>query len=90
VLLLLSGIARDADAGGRRSRPLRTGQTTCWNTAGNVIACAGTGHDGELRRGEPRAYEDSGFGTIRDKRTALTWKKLSDDGTIHDKDTEYT
>jgi len=62
----------------------------CWNTTGNVISCAGTGHDGELRRGEPRAYLDLGDGTIRDQRTALMWEKLSDDGTIHDKDNTYT
>ncbi|MFN8600988.1 MAG: DUF1566 domain-containing protein [Candidatus Binatia bacterium] len=79
----------DADAGGRRSRPLRTGQTLCWDTAGGEMPCAGTGQDGDLRRGEPRAYQDEGNGTIRDKRTALTWEKLSDDGSEHDKDNTY-
>lgn len=83
-------LARDAGAGGRRSRPLRTGQATCWNAAGTVVACAGTEQDGDLRRGEPRAYQDSGDGTIRDKRTALTWEKLANDGSVHDKDTTYT
>src|SRR5438132_3467663 len=24
-----------------------TGQTTCWDSSGNVIPCAGTGHDGD-------------------------------------------
>ena len=57
---------------------------------GTVIACAGTGQDGDLQRGEPRNQMDLGDGTIRDKRTALTWEKLSDDGTIHDKDNLYT
>ncbi|MBM4245168.1 MAG: DUF1566 domain-containing protein [Deltaproteobacteria bacterium] len=88
--LLLAALAQEADAGAKRSRPVRTGQTTCWNTAGDVIDCVGTGHDGELRRGEPRAYLDLGDGTIRDQRTALMWEKLSDDGSIHDKDTTYT
>jgi len=55
-----------------------------------VIDCAGKGQDGELRRGEPRAYQDNGDGTIRDKRTALTWEKLSDDDSIHDQDNQYT
>jgi hypothetical protein len=90
ALLGLTTNAREADAGARRSRPLRTGQTGCWNAAGGTIACAGTGQDGELRRGEPRAYQDGGDGTIRDKRTALTWEKLCDDGSIHDKDNAYT
>ena len=79
-----------ADAGGRRSRPVRTGQTTCWDASGSVVTCTGTGQDGELRRGEPRVYADNGDGTVRDKRTALTWEKLSNDGSIHDKDNLYT
>jgi len=87
--LVLSTLVQEADAGARRSRPVRTGQTTCWDAAGNVIDCAGTGQDGELRRGEPRSYQDNGDGTIRDKRTALTWEKLSDDGSIHDWDNVY-
>jgi hypothetical protein len=89
VLVALS-LASDAGAGARRSRPLKTGQTTCWNTAGSVVACAGTGQDGDLKRGESRAYQDLGDGTIRDKRSALMWEKLSNDGSIHDKDTAYT
>jgi hypothetical protein len=90
AVLLLTGMAHEANAGARRSRPVRTGETTCWNSAGTVIGCAGTGQDGELRRGEPRAYLDNGNGTISDRRTALMWEKLSDDGSIHDKDNSYT
>jgi len=89
AVLLLASFAREADAG-PRSRPIRTGQTTCWDTAGAVIPCAGTGQDGDLKPGEPRSYLDNGDGTIRDKRTALTWEKLSNDGSIHDKDNAYT
>ena len=87
--LLLTALAHDAAAGARRSRPLETGQTTCWDNAGVVISCTGTVQDGALRRGEPRAYRDDGE-TIRDLRTALTWEKLSDDGSIHDQDNSYT
>jgi hypothetical protein len=90
LVVLAPCMAPDADAGARRSRPLRTGQVTCTDTTGTLIPCAGTGQDGDLQRGEPRAYLDQGDGTIRDKRTALTWEKLSDDGTIHDKDNTYT
>jgi hypothetical protein len=32
-----------------------TGQMTCWNSAG-VVACAGTGHDGEVQAGATPAY----------------------------------
>jgi hypothetical protein len=84
VALLTVALAHDADAGARRSRPVKTGQTTCWNSDGVVIDCAGTGQDGELRRGEPRAYVDNFDGTIKDNRTALTWEKLTNDGSIHD------
>ena len=67
-----------------------TGQTQCWNSSGTLVACAGTGHDGELQTGLARAYTDNGDGTISDERTGLTWEKLADDGSIHDKDTLYT
>ena len=58
--------------------------------AGTVIPCAGTGQDGELQKGLARAYVDNGDGTITDTKTGLMWEKLSDDGSIHDKDTTYT
>jgi len=29
----------------------QTGQTTCYNTSGTLISCAGTGHDGDLKKG---------------------------------------
>jgi hypothetical protein len=67
-----------------------TGQTTCWDTAGSVIPCAGTGQDGEAQAGAALAYADNGDGTITDETTGLMWEKLSDDGGIHDKDRTYT
>lgn len=67
-----------------------TGQTTCWNSAGAVISCAGTGHDGDVQAGATLAYVDNGDGTVTDVNTGLMWEKLSDDGSIHDKDTFYT
>jgi hypothetical protein len=69
---------------------LKTGQTTCYDTAGTVIACAGTGQDGDLQKGLALAYVDNGDGTITDTKTGLMWEKQSDDGSIHDKDTTYT
>lgn len=66
-----------------------SGQTTCWNSSGSVIACAGTGHDGENQAGATLAYADNGDGTVTDLNTGLMWEKLSDDGSIHDKDNHY-
>jgi hypothetical protein len=68
---------------------LRTGQTTCYDDGGSEISCTGTGQDGELRNGLPRAYVDNGDGTITDTNTGLMWEKLSDDGSVHDKDDTY-
>src|SRR6266581_8353585 len=64
-----------------------TGQTTCWNSAGAVISCAGTGHDGEIQAGGTLSYTDNGDGTITDNNTKLVWEKKSADGTIHDVNT---
>ena len=76
--------------GASSGRLLKTGQTLCYNEAGAVIACAGTGQDGEFQKGLARSYTDNGDGTITDNKTGLMWEKLSDDGSIHDKDTTYT
>ncbi len=75
---------------GLPSRTLRTGQAKCWDASGTQIACAGTGQDGDLRRGLKRRYTDNADGTITDEKTGLVWEKLDDSGTIHDKDTTYT
>jgi len=71
------------------ARLLKTGQTGCYDDAGNGIACAGTGQDGELQKGVVRSYTDNGDGTVTDNETGLTWEKKSDDGSIHDKDDLY-
>ncbi len=82
----LFGVTGTASAGGLQE----TGQTICYNTAGSVIACAGTGQDGELQKGVTNSFTDNGDGTVTDNLTGLMWEKLSDDGTIHDKDNTYT
>src|SRR5207247_8582198 len=66
-----------------------TGQTTCWDSSGNVIPCAGTGQDGDLQKGAPLSYTDNGDGTITDNNTGLMWEKLSMDGSVHDVSTTY-
>jgi hypothetical protein len=56
----------------------KTGQTKCWDVLGNEIACAGTGHDGEIQAGvalpSPR-FTDNGDGTVTDNGTGLIWLK---------------
>jgi uncharacterized protein DUF1566 len=68
-----------------------TGQTTCWNSAGAVISCAGTGQDGDIQAGATLSYTDNGDGTITDNNTKLVWEKQSvAEGSIHDMDNVYT
>jgi hypothetical protein len=73
-----------------KGQRVRTGQTLCYDAAGTIIACAGTGQDGDLLKGLTVSFIDNGDGTITDSRTGLMWEKISDDGSIHDKDTTYT
>jgi hypothetical protein len=67
-----------------------SGQTTCYNATGSVIACAGTGQDGEKQAGANLAYQDNGDGTVTDLNTGLMWEKQSDNGDIHDRDQTFT
>jgi hypothetical protein len=67
-----------------------TGQITCYDTNGDPLSCLATGQDGELQLGVSRAFTDNGDGTVTDEVTGLMWEKLSDDGSIHDKDTTHT
>ncbi|MFQ5508099.1 MAG: DUF1566 domain-containing protein, partial [Leptospirillia bacterium] len=53
-----------------------TGQTVCYDAAGTVIACAGTGQDGELLAGTPfpvPRFTDNLDGTVSDNLTTLMW-----------------
>jgi hypothetical protein len=56
----------------------RTGQTTCYDAAGGVVACAGTGQDGDKLKGaawpNPR-FTDNANGTVTDNLTGLAWLK---------------
>ncbi len=56
----------------------RTGSTDCYDVAGKVIDCRGTGQDGELQAGVPwptPRFTDNSNGTIRDNLTGLLWLK---------------
>jgi hypothetical protein len=56
LFLILAGLPQTVPAGVIQLP--QTGQTTCYDTAGTVIPCAGTGQDGDIRAGvawpEPR------------------------------------
>jgi hypothetical protein len=64
----------------QRARVPQTGQTTCWDAAGNPINCDGTGQEGDIQAGvawpTPR-FTDRGNGTVRDNLTGLMWLKDS-------------
>jgi hypothetical protein len=68
----------------------QSGQSNCYDSSGTPIACAGTGQDGDVQAGTARSFTDNGDGTITDNVTGLTWEKMSNDGSIHDKDDTYT
>ncbi|MES0491145.1 MAG: DUF1566 domain-containing protein [Leptospirales bacterium] len=59
--------------------PLATGQTQCWDTAGAVETCSGTGQDGEYQKGRaadftgPTQYQATGEYTTTDNGTGLVW-----------------
>ena len=55
----------------------QTGQTTCYNTAGAVIPCAGTGQDGDIQEGVPwptPRFTVSGD-CVTDNLTGMMWSK---------------
>jgi hypothetical protein len=56
----------------------KSGQTLCYDQAGAVITCAGTGQDGDQPMGAewpiPR-FTDNNNGTITDHLTGLVWLK---------------
>jgi hypothetical protein len=83
-----SALAGDPLAG--QGHRLKTGQTSCWGESAVPTPCPGSGRDGEHQKGLDRNYVDNGDGTITDVRTGLMWEKLSDDGSIHDIDNDYT
>jgi|GEM_PF-855833 len=56
----------------------KTGQTTCWDSSGNVIPCTGTGQDGAIQAGvvwpSPRFTDNDDY-TVTDNLTGLMWTK---------------
>ncbi|KJU83697.1 protein containing DUF1566 [Candidatus Magnetobacterium bavaricum] len=56
----------------------QTGQTSCWDSQGELISCAGTMQDGAIKAGvawpNPR-FKDNGNRTVTDNLTGLVWPK---------------
>ena len=83
-----------------------TGQTTCYDTSGNEIACpqpgeAFYGQDGSYTINPPAytkldasgndlAHSATSWVMVRDNVTGLIWEVKADDGSIHDRDNRYT
>ena len=59
-----------------------TGQTTCYDTNGNVITCTGTGQDGDIKAGvawpSPRFTVSADGYCITDDLTGLMWVRSPD------------
>lgn len=89
AIFLTWSLTGDA-AAGPRSRPLRTGQRSCWDSNGVAISCFGTGQDGDLRPGEPRSFVDNGDRTITDQRTGLRWERLENNRFFNDVTSTYS
>jgi hypothetical protein len=78
AVLFFSGFLFVAEAHAATIQLPRTGQTNCYNAAGGVIACAGTGQDGDKLMGVPwpnPRFTDNANGTVTDNLTGLVWLK---------------
>ncbi len=77
-VIIVTGIVNVGNAGSNdiTIKLPKTGQTTCYNTSGNILSCRNTGQDGELQKGvawpHPRftANRDT---SITDNLTGLVW-----------------
>ncbi len=60
---------------------IQTGQVNCYDAAGGLIPCPGSGQDGELRRGAPWPQprfslpDGPGGALVRDNLTGLEWAR---------------
>src|SRR3990172_2385071 len=78
ILIVLSSVCLSY---AQQTQLWETGQTTCYNSSGSVIACTGTGQDGDIRAGVawPSPRFTAGTGTeadcVTDNLTGLIWVK---------------
>lgn len=89
ILLLIIALLLPATSRAESLLP-RSGQKGCWNTAGTKVACTGTRQDGADTAGNRIRLLDGGNGTLTDANTRLVWEKLSRDGSIHERNAQYT
>jgi hypothetical protein len=79
ILVLAASLLPFATAQAAPADLPETGQTTCTNAAGAVIACASTGQDGDLKAGvawpNPRFVvgTDAEVDCVTDRLTGLMW-----------------
>ncbi|AAN50929.2 DUF1566 domain-containing protein [Leptospira interrogans] len=65
-------------------KPFKTDQTSCWDTSGNLVPCAGSNQDGQNQYGMVRSYTVryySGFANdavTEDNTSGLKWKTCSE------------
>lgn len=82
LFVLIAIMLRSATVQAAPANPPETGQTTCTDTTGIVIDCAGTGQDGDLKAGvawpSPRFAAGSGVEAecVTDKLTGLMWVRV--------------
>jgi hypothetical protein len=72
---ILGSYTGSGGAAAANKTPLKTGQILCYDAAGALTACAGTGQDGEIQAGTARSYTDNSNETISDNATGLMWQK---------------
>jgi hypothetical protein len=81
ILVLAAGLLPLATARAAPADVPETGQATCFDAAGTVVACAGTGQDGEHRAGvawpNPRFVAGTGptAACVTDNLTGLMWTR---------------
>jgi hypothetical protein len=61
-------------------------RSACWDPSGSMVSCALPAAARDRTDTGVVVYVDNGDGTITDARSGLVWEKLSDDGSLHDKD----
>ncbi len=66
---------------------IATGQSSCYDDAGEEITCplegeSFYGQDANFAEGEPMSYTDNGDGTITDGHTGLTWQQVPSDASF--------
>jgi hypothetical protein len=77
-VIMITSIVSVSNAGSKDTaiRLPKTGQTTCYDSSGNVISCTNTGQDGELQKGVAwpnQRFTANADTTVTDNLTGLVW-----------------